>query len=469
MEADLRRDVAIIGAGTAGLSAERAARGAGASTVLIDEEFKGTTCASVGCMPSKLLIAAAAAAHSVRRASTFGIQSSCEIDGAAVMARVRRERDSYTASMQEQIARLPKGVTLQGKAEFVDSTTLTLDDGRRVEARAVVIATGSHPSIPESFAGIRERILTNETIFELPELPQSLAVVGAGPLGLELAQAMARLGVPVAVFDEKTTLAGVKDPAVAACMQAAFKHELEVHLGVKIHAELVNGAASIRWEGATNGERSFARVLLAVGRPPNLASLNLPATGLSVDERGIPLFDRETLRCGASAIFIAGDADGDRPVLHEALADGSIAGYNAATFPDVTPRRRSVPFSIMFTDPPLALIGRQSGEGVVCGESDYGNQGRAQVEARAQGLLKIYARRHEAVLTGAALFCPGADHLGHLLAWAIDAGVDAGTLLARPFYHPTLEEGLKPALRQVCERARVQLPPMQDPGSPAGA
>src|SRR5258708_5044382 len=96
MEADLRRDVAIIGAGTAGLSAERAARGAGASTVLIDEEFTGTTCATVGCMPSKLLIAAAAAAHSVRRASEFGVVATSTIDGGAVMARVRRERDSFS-------------------------------------------------------------------------------------------------------------------------------------------------------------------------------------------------------------------------------------------------------------------------------------------------------------------------------------------------------------------------------------
>jgi dihydrolipoamide dehydrogenase len=232
---------------------------------------------------------------------------------------------------------------------------------------------------------------------------------------------------------------------------------------------MANGRASIRWAGASDGEGSFDRVLLAVGRPPNLGALNLAATGLSLDERGIPLFDRETMRCGASAIFIAGDADADRPVLHEALADGSIAGYNAATFPDVTPQRRSIPFSIMFTDPPLALIGRRSGEELVCGESDYRDQGRAKVEARARGMLEIYARRHDAVLTGAALFCPGADHLGHLLAWAIDAGVDAGTLLGRPFYHPTLEEGLEPALRQVCERAQVRPPKLADAGSPAGA
>jgi len=462
-------DVAIIGAGTAGLAAERAARGAGASTVLIDEQFKGTTCATVGCMPSKLLIAAATAAHSVRRASTFGVFATHRIDGPAVLARVRRERDSFAAATREQIAQLPDGVALRGKARFVDPSTLLLADGQRIDARSIVIATGSHASMPDVFAPIRERVLTNETFFEMGQLPESLAVVGAGPLGLELAQAIARLGVPVAVFDEKESLAGVTDAPLLAAMQEAFSPELDLHLGASIHAELTPDGVSIRWQGASSGARTFAWVLLAVGRPPNVTELNLRATGLSLDDRGVPLFDRETLQCGASPVFIAGDATADRAVLHEALMEGSTAGFNAARFPVSAQRRRSVPFSIVFTDPTLALIGQRSGDGLVCGETDYREQGRAKVEARARGLLQVYAIRNGGVLKGAALFCPGADHLAHLLAWQINAGVTASALLDQPFYHPTLEEGLKPALRQICERASVRLSPLEDPGAPAGA
>jgi dihydrolipoamide dehydrogenase len=151
------------------------------------------------------------------------------------------------------------------------------------------------------------------------------------------------------------------------------------------------------------------------------------------------------------------------------MVEGSTAGFNAAMFPHATQRRRSVPFCIMFTDPPLALIGQRSGDGLVCGKTGYRDQGRAKVEARARGLVKIYASEPDAVLKGAALFCPGADHLGHLLAWQMNARASAGELLEQPFYHPTLEEGLKPALRQICAQAQVQLPPMEDPGSPAGA
>jgi dihydrolipoamide dehydrogenase len=462
-------DVAIIGAGTAGLSAERVARGAGASTVLIDEHFQGTTCATVGCMPSKLLIAAAAAAHAVRRASTFGVFATHRIDAAAVMARLRQQRDSFAAVTREQIAQLPRGVALRGKAKFVGTTTLELSGAERVQARAVVIATGSHPAIPESFAAIRNCILTNENLFELAELPESLAVVGAGPLGLELAQAMARLGVAVSLFDEKAAPGGVEDAALAACMREAFATELDLHLGVRIQVAAAGDRASIRWEGDSSGARIFDRVLVAAGRPPNLAGLNLAAAGLALDERGIPVFDCETLQCGDSPVFIAGDANADRPVLHEAQVEGSTAGFNAARFPGETQRRRSVPFSIMFTDPPLALIGQHSGRGLVCGETDYRDQGRAKVEARARGLLEIYATEQGGVLKGAALFCPGADHLGHLLCWAINAGATAAALLEQPFYHPTLEEGLKPALRQICERAKVQLSPMEDLGSPSGA
>ena len=462
-------DVAIIGAGTAGLSAERVARAAGASTVLIDDQFRGTTCATVGCMPSKLLIAAAAAAHAVRRASAFGVFATHRIDAAAVMARLRQQRDSFSAATREQIAQLPEGVALRGKAKFVDTNTLELSTGQRVQARTVVIATGSHPSIPETFAPIRNCILTNETLFELAQLPGSLAVVGAGPLGLELAQAMARLGVAVSLFDEKAAPGGVKDAALAACMREAFANELDLRLGVKIQASMSGERASIRWEGDSSGEQTFDRVLVAVGRPPNLAELNLEATGIALDERGIPVFDCETLQCGDSPIFIAGDASADRPVLHEAQVEGSTAGFNAARFPGESRRRRSVPFSIVFTDPPLALIGRQSGDDLVCGEADYRDQGRAKVEARARGVLKVYATEVGAVLKGAALFCPGADHLGHLLAWQINAGATADALLEQPFYHPTLEEGVKPALRQLCERARVKLSPMEDRGSPSGA
>jgi dihydrolipoamide dehydrogenase len=168
-----------------------AARKAGAKTLLIDDRFAGTTCASVGCMPSKLLIAAARAVFDARKASTFGIETKTSVDGRAVMARVREERDRFVAETLKSIERIPAGICVRRRARFSDATTLALDDRRKVSAKAVVIATGSLPSVPKPFEKLGDIVLTNETIFELESLPRSVAVVGAGPLGLELAQAMA--------------------------------------------------------------------------------------------------------------------------------------------------------------------------------------------------------------------------------------------------------------------------------------
>ena len=463
---DLHCDVAVIGGGTAGLAAERSARRTGAQTLIIDPDFSGTTCANVGCMPSKLLIAAAQAAHAARHAGLLGIEAEPRVDGPAVMARLRAERDHFAQVTRESIARLPASVLVRGTARFEDASTLVLHDGTRITARAIVIATGSRPAVPEMFAPLGDLVLTNESVFELDTLPASLAVVGAGPLGLALAQAMARLGVAVTLLDKGETLGAIPDPAVAASLHDALAQEMTIALGVEIKASLSEGKARLQW-GETVG--LFERVLVATGRPPSLHGLGLETSGLALDEHGIPLFDRDTMRCGQSAIFIAGDAGADRPVLHEASAGGALAGFNAARWPDVAPARRMVPLSIMFTDPPVATIGRTDADGLVTGQADYTDQGRARVQGMAQGLAHLHADPGDGRLLGAVLFCPAADHLGHLIAWAIEDGRTARELLQRPFYHPTLEEGLKPALRQICASVGTTPEGGSDEGTPAGA
>jgi dihydrolipoamide dehydrogenase len=341
-------DVAIIGAGTAGLAAERSARRAGAKTLLIDDRFAGTTCTTVGCMPSKLLIAAALSAHAVRQAPLFGIKAAePKIDGPAIMRRLRKERDAFVAATIESIEKVPAENRIKARARFADRRRLALDDGNSVSAKAVVIATGSRPRVPKMFEPLGDRVLTNETIFELSDLPRSVAVVGAGPLGLELAQALARLGVETEVFDEGKRLAGLHDEDVALELESILANELPIHLGVSLSVKIEGDGAEISWKGASAGKGHFKRVLIAAGRPPDLRGLHLEATGLALDEHGIPKFDPETLQCGDAPIFICGDADAQRPVLHEASAEGIIAGRNAGTFPTVHRTKRNLFFSIM--------------------------------------------------------------------------------------------------------------------------
>lgn len=463
---DVTCDVAIIGAGTAGLSAERSARRSGAKTILIDEYFAGTTCASIGCMPSKLLLAAAKAAHSVSRAPLFGVNpKTLTVDGTAVMERVRNLRDAFATSERKSIEDLPQDARIKGRAKFISADTLEID-GRFLRAKAIVIATGSFPSIPKTFADL-PNILTNENVFELADLPDSLAVIGAGPLGLELSQAFARLGVDVCVFDEGDSIAALKDDAVAKSLRTLLEMEFPLHLGTEVNASRSGENIELVWSGSSNGKKIFSHVLVAAGRPPNLVNLGLENTGLELDEHGTPKFDRQTMRCGSANIFLAGDCDADVPVLHEASAEGAIAGNNAAKLPYASSSRRSTPLAITFTDPHSASIGKPCDDAAIVGAVDFSDQGRAKVEGRNAGLLRIYADSR-GNLTGASLAVPEGEHLAHLLAWAIEMKHTAMQLLEMPIYHPTYEEGLRTALRQICDRIEISFAADRDAGLSPG-
>jgi len=253
-------------------------------------------------------------------------------------------------------------------------------------------------------------------------------------------------------------------------LRAILEGELRLHLGVELNAEATTNGVQLSWTGSSQGSQTFERVLVAAGRPPQLEGLNLGSTGVDLDRHGVPSFDPETLQCGAAAIFLIGDANADRPVLHEASSQGAIAGQNAAAFPNVESVDRGGPFSIMFTDPPLAVVGKPAGADSVVGSASYADQGRAKVEARNRGLVRLYAAPTDGRLTGATLLGPGMEHIGHLLAWAIERGETASALLDLPFYHPTFEEGLKSALRDICKTVHspLLLPRRRDEGVPAG-
>ena len=466
----LRCDVAVIGAGTAGLAAERAARASGASTLLIDPEYRGTTCAAVGCMPSKLLIAAAHAAHAASSAAMFGVNvGQVTIDGKAVMQRVRDERDRFVRLTKEGIEEIPASIRIKGRAAFTAPGCISLDDGRQIDAASIVIATGSAPFVPDEFANLGERVLTSDSIFELEDLPGRLAVIGSGAIGLEMAQAMARLGVAVTLFDKGERLGGIRCDKVHAALKDILADDLDLQLGVDVAASALDDGICLEWSGAAKGRADFDYILVTTGRPPNLDSLNLSASGLELDDDGVPVHDRQTMRCGDSAVHLAGDVAQDLPVLHEASHDGAIAGRNAAAYPAPVKTDRFTKFSLVFTTPAVARIGQSEDEGVVTGTADYGDQGRARVEGKNRGVLTLYAAAPDGRLIGADLCTPGSEHLAHMLAWAIQQGQTASQLLTMPFYHPTLEEGLKQALRTICAATPIALPDSQDSGAPSGA
>ncbi|WP_226632067.1 dihydrolipoyl dehydrogenase [Novosphingobium profundi] len=468
----LHCDVAVIGAGTAGLAAERAARANGASTLLIDPAFNGTTCATVGCMPSKLLIAAAHRAHAVRTAGPFGIKvGDVAIDGPAVLQRVREERDRFARLTRQSFEDLPPGIAIKARARFTAPGRLALNDGRCVGADRVVIATGSSPVLPPAFAALGDRVLTSDGIFEMRDLPRRLAVVGSGAIGLELAQAFAHLGVETTLFDRATRMGGLRCARVHERLHAIIAADLDLKLGVEVTPHAEDNGARIAWSNGEGeaGEAQYDLVLAALGRSPQLDDLDLDAAGIACDDKGVPFHDRHTMRCGDSAVFLAGDVASDLPLLHEASHDGAIAGRNAAAFPAPVAAERHVPFSMIFTQPTVATIGAPEDEGAVTGTADFDDQGRAHVEGRNVGLLTLHAAAPDGRLIGADMVAPAGEHLAHMLAWAIQEGRTASELLSLPFYHPTIEEGLKNALRTICQATPIDLPQDQDAGTPPGA
>lgn len=456
-------DIAVIGAGTAGLAAfhaARAARAGGADVVLIEAGPGGTTCARVGCMPSKLLITAGNAAHAARRAGIFGVEAGpVRIDGPAVMARVRRERDHFVAGVLDGVEAIDAEARIDGRARFTGPGTLMVDDHTRVAYRAAVVATGSHPAMPSNLCDLDTLLVNTDTVFELPDLPESLAVLGGGAVGIELAQAMARLGVAVTLFDPGTHLAALRDPGLAAEARRIFDTEITLELGSEVTGGRIDeGRACLTWTGADGAAHSgsFARVLAAIGRPPNLHHLGLDQAGLTLDADGMPDVDPRSLLCAGAPIFLAGDANAERPVLHEASRQGHIAGANAARLivdggSSVEAPRRWTNLAMVFTEPQAASVGvpfDPEDTNTLIGNVDFGDQGRARIMAENAGGLRLYADR-TGRLTGAEMLGPSCEHLAHLLALAIEDGLSAQTLLDRPFYHPTVEEGLKTALDDI--------------------
>lgn len=464
-------DVAIIGAGTAGMTAYRRATDFTDSVLMIEGGDFGTTCARVGCMPSKLLIAAAEASHGVTTAAQFGIRpSGVSIDGPAVMQRVRSERDRYVASVLKSIDAIDDGHKLIGYARFLDDKRLQIDEHTELTAKAIVIASGSAPHVPDNFSALGDRLITSDDVFDWHYLPKAVAVFGAGAIGLELAQALHRLGVKIFVFGRGGNVGSLSDPAVAKACLHSLQNEFYLDPDAHVSAMERDGdQVSISFTDDEGRARTeiFDYVLAATGRRANVSRLGLENTSFELDANGLPKFDPYTLQVGDSSVFIAGDVNAMQPVLHEAADEGRTAGANAGRYPDLRVGARRAALNVVFCEPQIAVVGSRYSEleegSFAIGEVCFADQGRAQVMAKNQGLLHVYAERGTGLLLGAEMCGPQAEHLGHLLSWACQLRLDIDAILELPFYHPVVEEGLRTALQQARRKLNLGLAPMPYP------
>ncbi|MCG6861569.1 MAG: dihydrolipoyl dehydrogenase [Chromatiaceae bacterium] len=451
-------DVAIIGSGTAGLNAMGQVRRAKKSFVLINGGEPGTTCARVGCMPSKAMIQVAEDYHRRTHLGKYGVDGHQEmtLDIKEAMEHVQDLRDTFVDRvLGNSTDNMPDDLFIQDYARFLEPTLLEVA-GKRIRAGRVVIATGSRPLVPQAWKVFGERVLTTDDIFELEDLPASVAVIGLGTIGLELGQSLHRLGVAVTGFDQLTTIAGVQDPEVAACAIELMGKEFPIHLGQA--AEIAEEGDKLR---VTAGDKSVLvdRVLCSIGRVPNVENLGLENLGVELDTRGIPAYDRNSMQVGDLPIFIAGDVDGERPILHEAGDEGKIAGYNAAR-DEIASFRRKVPLFINFCDPNICAIGIRwdelDQETTAIGQIKFAPVGRALIMGKNRGVLRVYADKRNGVILGSEMIAPKGENLAHLLCWCIEQGLTVGRLLRMPFYHPVIEEALQAALYDLYSKVETK-------------
>jgi pyruvate/2-oxoglutarate dehydrogenase complex dihydrolipoamide dehydrogenase (E3) component len=444
-----RYDLVVIGGGTAGLVSAIGSAGLGATVALVERRLLGGDCLNVGCVPSKAVLRSARAIGELRRAPSLGIRvGSIESDFAAIMGRMRARRAEI--SPHDSAKRLQHaGVDVFfGNGRFTSDRTIEVD-GRILLFNRAVIATGSRPTAPPVPGLDQLPSLTNETVFWLTELPKRMLVIGAGPIGCELAQAFARFGAAVTVFDVAPGVLPNEDPDAAAMVHRRLVEDgITFHLGVKLVEAAANGGdVVLRYEHAGGmGRAGGDRLLVAAGRAPNVEGLGLDAAGVAVSKQGVIVNDR--LQTSNRRIYAAGDVCSRFKFTHAADAMARIVIQNALFYG----RRRASALVIpwcTYTDPEVAHVGayeaeaREQGHRVETITIPLSDVDRAIIDDERDGFVRVHHERGR--LLGCTIV---AAHAGEMIAEPTFALAHRGTLgdLSATIHpYPTQTEALRMA------------------------
>jgi len=446
-----RYHLVVIGAGTAGLVTAAGAAGLGARVALVERHLMGGDCLNVGCVPSKGLIAAGRAWHTARHADAYGGPTAGgDGDFATVMERMRRLRAGISHhDSVERFSDLGVDVFL-GQGRFVDDGTVEVD-GSELRFRRAVIATGGRAAAPP-IPGLDEvDHLTNETLFELTERPGRLGVIGAGPIGCEMSQAFARLGSRVTLFEMTDHVLPREDPDAAAVVQEAMVRDgVELLLEVEVQEVEQNAdGITVRWDRKGEPDETVVdRLLVAVGRAPNVEGLHLDAAGVEHDRDEIQVDDK--LRTTNRRIYACGDVASSYKFTHTADAQARIVIQNALFVPMAKNSDLVVPWCT-YTTPEIAHVGmyesdaRERGIEVDTVDVQLSEVDRAILDGEDEGFLRIHLKDGSDEILGATLV---AAHAGDILAelcLAMTAGIGLEKIAGTIHPYPTQAEVIKKA------------------------
>jgi pyruvate/2-oxoglutarate dehydrogenase complex dihydrolipoamide dehydrogenase (E3) component len=436
-------DLIVIGAGSGGLSAAPLAAKLGARVALVEKYKPGGDCLYTGCVPSKALIKVARVAWEMRRASDFGLEPHRPpVDLGRVMAHVQDViQRVYQFESPEVLAH--DGVELvTGEARFLDERTVRAGE-RTLRAKRFIIATGSRAAVPPIPGLEGAGFLTYDDVFHLQELPKHLLVLGAGPIGMELAQAFRRLGSEVTMFQRSKRLLSMADPDCSEVLANVLREEgVQFHLGAELNRVESVGEKVMISTGADRIEGD--RLLVAAGRTANVEGLDLERAGVAYGPRGIPV--DEHLRTNQHHIYACGDVLGTHQFTHYAGMQGYVAVRNALFPGNGTGVLEQVPWTI-FTDPEVARVGltepeareRHDGE-VQVTRWPIERIDRAQAEEDRHGFIKVIHKSGGEIL-GAHIVAGRAGEMIHEFVLAMDRGLKLGDLSGAMHVYPTYSVG----------------------------
>lgn len=444
----LRPDLAVVGAGSGGLSVAAGAVQMGASVVLVEHGLMGGDCLNHGCVPSKATIAAARYAHGMRDAGRFGIRpAEPEVDPVGVRAHVQGVIAAIAPN--DSVERFEGlGVrVIRATARFIGPRRLEAG-GIALEPRRIVLATGSRPAVPP-IPGIDDvPYLTNETVFALDRRPERLIVLGGGPIGVELAQAHRRLGAAVTLLERASILPRDDPAAVAVIRDALLGEGVELREGVEVRrATRAGNRIALTFAAAGGAEATVegSHLLVAVGRRPNVEGLDLEKGGIAFDARGIAVDDR--LRTSDRRVFAVGDVAGRHQLTHMAAAHASVVVRQALFRLPARIDQQAVPW-VTYADPELAQVGAVADEPAAAGLRalvwPFAENDRAQAERATSGFVKVLVDRR-GVVHGATIVGPHAGELIQLWCLVIKERIRIGKVAQMVAPYPTLGEAGKRA------------------------